>query len=382
MSFFTNLPTYLLASVAFLGAFSRFTHGEHTPRFYAFQEYHAVDDGSTVAKVIPVLDLIVGLSLLFGGRAIRLCAASFSLLSFGMGLAIQLNAEKERAKRTATAAGLDDEERPASRPSSSGRDYKPRPRDIREDDHRGSRRDDDRRRRSRSRDTPDQRGERSGSREKPHRDRERDRDRDRDKHRDRDRDRDRDRPRGGRDRDLNGHSRRDRSRSRDRARDSKGKDSSAVHVLQRSHDTDHRGARSNRHSRSRSPLRNGDGPSARTRSPLKRNDHDRDRDKGRDRPSKREEDESRRTKLKEESPSSTNRPPKPITNGDAMAIDEDSEDARLRKMMGFVSFNTTQNKKVPGNQIYGVRKEKKTEYRQYMNRVGGFNRPLSPSRGA
>ena len=27
-----------------------------------------------------------------------------------------------------------------------------------------------------------------------------------------------------------------------------------------------------------------------------------------------------------------------------------------------------------------VRKEKKTEYRQYMNRVGGFNRPLSPSR--
>lgn len=64
-----------------------------------------------------------------------------------------------------------------------------------------------------------------------------------------------------------------------------------------------------------------------------------------------------------------------------MALDEDEEDARLRQMMGFVAFNTTHNKKVPGNQIYGVRKEKKTEYRQYMNRVGGFNRPLSPSRG-
>lgn len=63
-----------------------------------------------------------------------------------------------------------------------------------------------------------------------------------------------------------------------------------------------------------------------------------------------------------------------------MVVDEDEEDAMLRKMMGFVAFNTTQNKKVPGNQIYGVRKEKKTEYRQYMNRVGGFNRPLSPSR--
>jgi U4/U6.U5 tri-snRNP-associated protein 3 len=28
-----------------------------------------------------------------------------------------------------------------------------------------------------------------------------------------------------------------------------------------------------------------------------------------------------------------------------------------------------------------VSKVKKAEYRQYMNRVGGFNRPLSPGRG-
>jgi U4/U6.U5 tri-snRNP-associated protein 3 len=72
---------------------------------------------------------------------------------------------------------------------------------------------------------------------------------------------------------------------------------------------------------------------------------------------------------------------KPKVNGDAkMDVDEDDEDAALRRMMGFTSFKTTQNKKVPGNQIYGVRKEKKTVYRQYMNRVGGFNRPLSPGR--
>ena len=71
---------------------------------------------------------------------------------------------------------------------------------------------------------------------------------------------------------------------------------------------------------------------------------------------------------------------KPEANGDAMTVDEDDEDALLRKMMGFTSFKTTQNTKVPGNQIYAVRKEKKTQYRQYMNRVGGFNRPLSPSR--
>jgi U4/U6.U5 tri-snRNP-associated protein 3 len=60
--------------------------------------------------------------------------------------------------------------------------------------------------------------------------------------------------------------------------------------------------------------------------------------------------------------------------------DEDDEDALLRKIMGFSTFRSTQNTKVPGNNIYGVRKEKKTEYRQYMNRVGGFNRPLSPTR--
>ncbi len=48
--------------------------------------------------------------------------------------------------------------------------------------------------------------------------------------------------------------------------------------------------------------------------------------------------------------------------------------------MGFAGFASTKNTKVKGNDVSGVRKEKKTEYRQYMNRVGGFNRPLSPSR--
>lgn len=66
------------------------------------------------------------------------------------------------------------------------------------------------------------------------------------------------------------------------------------------------------------------------------------------------------------------------TNGTTVP-DEDDEVALLKEMMGFSTFKSTQNTKVPGNNVYGVRKEKKTEYRQYMNRVGGFNRPLSPS---
>lgn len=60
--------------------------------------------------------------------------------------------------------------------------------------------------------------------------------------------------------------------------------------------------------------------------------------------------------------------------------DEDSE-AEMLRLMGFKGFKSTKETKVPGNdKNYAVFKMKKTEYRQYMNRVGGFNRPLSPSR--
>lgn len=59
--------------------------------------------------------------------------------------------------------------------------------------------------------------------------------------------------------------------------------------------------------------------------------------------------------------------------------EEDETEAQMRKLMGFSNFRSTKNTKVPGNdKLYAVRKEKKTEYRQYMNRTGGFNRPLSP----
>lgn len=65
---------------------------------------------------------------------------------------------------------------------------------------------------------------------------------------------------------------------------------------------------------------------------------------------------------------------------DLVPVEGEDEEAAMKRIMGFGNFRTTKNTKVPGNQIYGVRKEKKTTYRQYMNRVGGFNRPLSPTR--
>ena len=62
-----------------------------------------------------------------------------------------------------------------------------------------------------------------------------------------------------------------------------------------------------------------------------------------------------------------------------VVVEDDGLDA-MQAMMGFGGFGTTKNQKVLGNNVGAVRKEKKTEYRQYMNRVGGFNRPLSPGR--
>lgn len=65
-----------------------------------------------------------------------------------------------------------------------------------------------------------------------------------------------------------------------------------------------------------------------------------------------------------------------------MAQQEGEDDeAYMARIMGFNSFRTTQNTQIPGNdKNYAVYKVKATEYRQYMNRTGGFNRPLSPSR--
>lgn len=60
-------------------------------------------------------------------------------------------------------------------------------------------------------------------------------------------------------------------------------------------------------------------------------------------------------------------------------VDEDTWE--IFKVMKFASFKSTKNTKVPGNdKNYAVRKDKKMEARQYMNRQGGFNRPLSPGR--
>ncbi|KAJ1653815.1 U4/U6.U5 small nuclear ribonucleoprotein [Dispira simplex] len=54
---------------------------------------------------------------------------------------------------------------------------------------------------------------------------------------------------------------------------------------------------------------------------------------------------------------------------------EMSEDAMMT-IMGFGSFGTTQGQHIAGNDLSGVNVKKERRYRQYMNRPGGFNRPL------
>lgn len=59
---------------------------------------------------------------------------------------------------------------------------------------------------------------------------------------------------------------------------------------------------------------------------------------------------------------------------------DEVEEDEMMKLIGFADFATTKNKKVPGTDCYGTQVVQKTEYRQYMNREKGFNRPLSPTR--
>lgn len=57
-----------------------------------------------------------------------------------------------------------------------------------------------------------------------------------------------------------------------------------------------------------------------------------------------------------------------------------SEEEQMRALMGFGGFDSTKGKPVEDNTrgaaVGGVRHEQKRDYRQYMNRRGGFNRPL------
>ncbi|OJJ04724.1 hypothetical protein ASPVEDRAFT_86107 [Aspergillus versicolor CBS 583.65] len=234
----------------------------------------------------------------------------------------------KRPRRIDSSAMWDMEDRGARSPGVDSDFDRNSRRDPPSDDGRRGGPREDKRYRSRSRDRRDKRRERSRSWDR----------------RDRDRDR-RDRASDGREPRV-----RDRSVSRDRYTDRRGYPSKGDRYRDRS----------------RSPIRNG----TRDRTPIgrgSRGDRRNERRDYRDRANGTSDGKPRTDRGKED------------VNMDLDDGEDDIEEL-IRRSMGFSKFRSTKNTKVPGNNAYGVRKEKKTEYRQYMNRQGGFNRPLSPSR--
>uniref|UniRef100_A0AC34FW36 U4/U6.U5 small nuclear ribonucleoprotein 27 kDa protein n=1 Tax=Panagrolaimus sp. ES5 TaxID=591445 RepID=A0AC34FW36_9BILA len=116
---------------------------------------------------------------------------------------------------------------------------------------------------------------------------------------------------------------------------------------------------------------------SRSRSPRDRRHAEKERDTRRSRSPKhgleyekvrgRDHDKDRDRSKKEK-----HRPSPPKIDLDSLANAEDD----MMKMMGFGGFDTTKNKKVEGNMDGIAKVNKPRKFRQYMNRKGGFNRPL------
>uniref|UniRef100_I3KFU0 U4/U6.U5 small nuclear ribonucleoprotein 27 kDa protein n=1 Tax=Oreochromis niloticus TaxID=8128 RepID=I3KFU0_ORENI len=142
--------------------------------------------------------------------------------------------------------------------------------------------------------------------------------------------------------------RRSRSTSRERERRRRERDRS------RSRDRD----RDRRRSRSRSPHRR------RSRSPRRH----RSSSLSPSRQKERRDDERKDSKEKTA---------KPIQISAEDMQGKTEEEIEMMKLMGFGSFDTSKGKKTDGSSnAYAVNVTMKRKYRQYMNRKGGFNRPL------
>lgn len=88
----SNIFVYATAALVFTGAFSRITHGQFTPRYYAYQEYHQPDDGSRTAQIVPLMDAVLG-SMLFVGRT-KVFAAILIDIFMVIGFIVQMIAGK------------------------------------------------------------------------------------------------------------------------------------------------------------------------------------------------------------------------------------------------------------------------------------------------
>ncbi|XP_017600174.1 PREDICTED: U4/U6.U5 small nuclear ribonucleoprotein 27 kDa protein [Corvus brachyrhynchos] len=126
-----------------------------------------------------------------------------------------------------------------------------------------------------------------------------------------------------------------------------------------------------RRRRSRSTSRDRDRRRSRSRSPHRRRSRSPRRHRSSSsspaRPKERRDEEKKELK--------DSKKERQITEEDLQGKTE--EEIEMMKMMGFASFDTTKGKKVDGAaNAYAINVSQKRKYRQYMNRKGGFNRPL------
>jgi len=131
-------------------------------------------------------------------------------------------------------------------------------------------------------------------------------------------------------------------------------------------------------SRSRSPRRRRSRSRSRSRERVRERDNRRRRDREDSRDRRRERNRSRDRDRGAGSSKGAKTPPPPaapiLTEKDFEGKTED--EIEMMKIMGFSGFSTTKNKKVNDNVHGDVHVLVKRKYRQYMNRKGGFNRPL------
>lgn len=63
---------------------------------------------------------------------------------------------------------------------------------------------------------------------------------------------------------------------------------------------------------------------------------------------------------------------------DASEEEDLTEEQLMQKLMGIEGFASSKGRDHTASSMSGVNKKTKRKFRQYMNRKGGFNRPLSP----
>jgi U4/U6.U5 tri-snRNP-associated protein 3 len=106
-------------------------------------------------------------------------------------------------------------------------------------------------------------------------------------------------------------------------------------------------------------------------------ERDRDRDRREERRSRSRE--KRREKRDEERPrekEKSRRDDKRRDPSEEPEIDTKNEDAMMQQMLGFSNFDTSKGKDHATSDEWMIKRRSKRKYRQYMNRRGGFNRPL------